>query len=133
MYQEFCNRTRNLQSVQEKDNLLLVRSQVPALWKSLAEIIHFEATSEFLPVDIAVIVKKLIKMRIDIVQNAPQRVESDYVLWPDRGQEHATQFYPQREIWRYPKKYLMQNQGIDQDLCQKSFNSSRTFTNGVFR
>ena len=100
---------------------------------SLAEIIHFEATFEFLPVDIAVIVKKLIKMRIDIVQNAPQRVESDYVLWPDRGQEHATQFYPQREIWRYPKKYLMQNQGIDQDLCQKSFNSSRTFTNGVFR
>ena len=73
------------------------------------------------------------KMRIDIVQNAPQRVESDYVLWPDRGQEHATQYYPQWELWRYPKKYMMQNQGIDQDLCQKSFNSSRTFTNGVFR
>ena len=72
-------------------------------------------------------------MRVNVVENAPHRSQGDYVLWPDRTEEHCSQFYPVWPLWRYPKKYSMAGTGVDEDLCQKSFNSGRTFSNGVFR
>ena len=93
----------------------------------------FEQNSEYLPQDVSRIVKKIVEMRINIVETAPHRTQADYVLWPDRGEEHPTQFYPGWPLWRYPKKYNMVGTGVDEDLCQKSFPSGRTFCNGVFR
>ena len=131
--QEFCNQQRNLRSVSEKENLSLVASQVPSLWNSLSDIIHFENASQYLPADVSSIVKKLVNMRINLIEQSPQRTQTDYVLWPDRDKEHCSQFYPVWDLWRYPKKYQMTSTGVDEDLCQKSFNSSKSFTNGVFR
>ena len=81
-FQDFCNRTLDLNSPAEKDKLSIVRSELPALWQQLSTILKYEKAKYLLP-DIAAIVKKLLKMRKEIFDNSTPRASDDYVPWPD--------------------------------------------------
>ena len=72
----------------------------------------------FLPNDVAEIVLSLVKIRNETFRNATQRNDEDYVPWESIGEEHPTQFYPNWNIFRYPKKYNV-SKTTDSDFCDK--------------
>ena len=103
---------------------------MPALWPNLLNIIFIEKTN-FLPGDVAEIVKKLIVIRRTTFLTAAARSPDEYIEWEDKEEENSTMFYPNWPIWRYPKKYEVRNI-TDCDFCEKGFNKHNDFSFGVF-
>ena len=92
----FCRQELDLRSSVNKDMLVHVMQSLPALWPKLLEILNLE--KRFLPNDIPEIVLSLVKESI--------------------GEEHPTQFYPNWNIFRYPKKYDV-SKTTKSDFCYK--------------
>ena len=88
-------------------------------------------SARFLPGDISAIVEKLIDIRIETFENAVERRNEDYLPWPNPSKEHPTQFYPNWNIFRYPKKYEVRAKR-DQDFCDKAFDGANDFAYGIF-
>ena len=38
-------------------------------------------------------------------ENATERSNDGYIPWPNPAEDHPTQYYPNWQIFRYPKKY----------------------------
>ena len=101
---------------------------MPALWPNRLNILE---KTDFLPGDVAKIVKKLIVIRRSTFFTAAARSPDEYIEWEDKEEEHSTMFYPNWPIWRYPKKYEVRNV-TDCDYCEKGFNKHNDFSFGVF-
>ena len=97
--------------------LVHVMQALPALWPNLLEILSLEKL-RFIPNDVSEIVLSLVKIRNETFRNATQRDNEDYVPWESIGEEHPTQFYPNWNIFRYPKKYDV-SKTTDSDFCDK--------------
>ena len=113
----FCQEQLDIRSSDHRDKLQLVMHELPALWPNLLDILNLEKC-KFLPPDISAIVLRLVKIRNETFQNAAQRQDSDYTSWPNIGEEHPTQFYPNWNIFRYPKKYEVRKV-TDSNFCDK--------------
>ena len=113
----FCLKELDLRSIEHKEKLKLVMHELPALWPNLLEILNLQK-SNFLPNDVAQVVLKLIDIRRATFVNAAERQDDDYIPWSSIGEEHPTQFYPNWDIFRHPKKYDVSNT-IDSDFCDK--------------
>ena len=113
----FCLKELDLRSIEHKEKLKLVMHELPALWPNLLEILNLQK-SNFLPNDVAQVVLKLIEIRRATFVNAAERQDDDYIPWSSIGEEHPTQFYPNWDIFRHPKKYDVSNT-IDSDFCDK--------------
>ena len=87
------------------------------MWPNLLEILNLEK-SKFLPHDVSEIVLILIRIRRDTFRNAAERQDEEYIPWTSIGEEHPTQFYPNWNIFRYPKKYDV-SRTVDSDFCDK--------------
>jgi hypothetical protein len=61
-------------------------------------------SSEYLPHDVTIIVNKLVEIQRSTFENSAERSDDDYVQWPNPEVEHPTQYYPNWQIFRYPKK-----------------------------
>ena len=103
---------------------------LPAIWPNLLEILNIEK-SKFLPIDVTAIVLKHIEIRRSTFRQAIVREDDEYTPWPSIGEEHPTQFYPNWNMFRYPKKYDVSH-AIDSDFCDKAFHKARDFSYGVF-
>ena len=121
----------NLRSTEHNDDLMLMMTELPALWPDLLDILNRQ-DSMYLPLEVSEIVKKLIKIRRNIFINSPDRYSADYFEyeWDEDG-EHCTQFWPNWEILTYPKKYKVRNVK-DEDLCDKEFRQSSKHPAGLF-
>jgi hypothetical protein len=128
--QSFCLEQLNLRSAGNQDKLQIISSQLPALWPNLMDIMELES-SEYLPHDLAIIVERLVEIRRSTFENATERSDDDYVQWPNPEVEHPTQYYPNWQIFRYPKKYNVRSKQ-DSDFCDKSFDSKKGFAYGIF-
>ena len=128
--EDFCNQNLELRSARNLQKQKCVAKEMPALWPNLVAILNLENVN-FLPDDVANIVLKLISIRRDTFDNAAERTQEDYIAWENPEEEHATQFYPNWRLWRYPKKYLVGNTP-DCDFCVKDFNKHRDFSFGIF-
>ena len=113
----FCRQQLDLRSSINKDKLVHVMEALPVLWPTLLEILNLEKL-RFLPNDVAAIVLSLVKIRNETFRNAARRDDEDYVPWESIGEEHPTQFYPNWNIFRYPKKYEV-SKTTDSDFCDK--------------
>ena len=105
----FCRQQLDPRSSINKDKLVHVMEALPALWPTLLEILNLEKL-RFLPNDLAAIVLSLVKIRNETFRNAARRDDEDYVPWESIGEEHPTQFYPNWNIFRYPKKMRLAKQ-----------------------
>ena len=121
LLQSFCNRTISLRSTSHQNDLQLMAKELPALWPNLVDILELE-TTEFLQNEISSIVLKMISMRRTTFENAAERHNEDYIVWPTPEDDHPTQCYPAWPIFRYLKKYDV-NSKVDNDFCAKSFES----------
>ena len=128
--EEFCHQRFDLRSGENGEQQKQVAAELPALWPNLIDILNLEK-SNFLPDDVGAIVLKLIWIRRNTFITAAVRAPDDYVEWENKEQEHSTMFYPNWPIWRYPKKYEVQNV-TDCDFCEKGFNKHNDFSFGVF-
>ena len=88
-------------------------------------------SSQFLPNDVAEIVKKIILIRRRTFENAAKRSDDDYIRWPTPEEDHPTQCHQAWPLFRYPKKYAV-NSRMDSDYCEKSFDYKKGFAFGVF-
>ena len=113
----FCQERLHIRSSENRDKLQLIMHDLPALWPNLLEILNLEK-SKFLPRDVSEIVLGLIRIRRETFRNAAQRQDEEYDPWPCIGEEHPTQFYPNWNIFRYPKKYDV-SKTVDSDFCDK--------------
>ena len=127
---EFCHQRFDLRSGENGEQQKQVAAELPALWPNLIDILNLEK-SNFLPDDVGAIVLKLIWIRRNTFIPAAVCASDDYVKWGNKEQEHSTMFYPNWPIWRYPKKYEVQNV-TDCDFCEKGFNKHNDFSFGVF-
>ena len=73
-----ANKTLDLRSLTEIDRINQVRKEVPALFNALSDILKIEP-SQYLHRDVRNILKKLVKIRVECVEQAPNRHRSDYV------------------------------------------------------
>ena len=128
--QSFCDQQLNLRSAANKDKLILMARELPALWPNLVDLMELEHL-EFLPQDVATILTKLIDIRNSTFRNAAERNDDDYISWESPGEEHPTQYYPNWDIFRHPKKYNVRSKQ-DSDFCDKSFEAKQGFAFGVF-
>ena len=128
--QSFCEQTVNVRSAENQQNIKILAQELPALWPNLLDIMILES-SQFLPNDVAEIVKKMILIRRRTFDNAAQRSDEDYIRWPTPEEDHPTQCYPAWPLFRYPKKYAV-NSRMDSDYCEKSFDYKKGFAFGVF-
>ena len=110
----------------------MLKSELPPLMGQLFGILALEKTSRFLPIDVACIVIKLIEIRKGIFTSAAQRFSSDYI-WTDENEpkDISTQFYPNWDLIRLPKKYIVRSTQ-DQDFCNKNYNKTSGFSFGIF-
>ena len=91
--EEFSNQILNLRSAENGDKQKKVAEELPALWPNLLNIIFIEKTN-FLPGDVAEIVKKLIVIRRTTFLTAAARSPDEYIEWEDKEEENSTMFYP---------------------------------------
>ena len=126
----FCARQLNLRSASNKDKLSKMARELPALWPNLVQIMELEK-SDFLPQDVSEIILKLILIREGTFRHSAERDDDEYVQWESPGEEHPTQFYPNWDIFRHPKKYNVRSK-TDSDFCDKSFEAKKGFAFGVF-
>lgn len=130
--QDFVNGTIDIFSGNQKNNLDLLRKEVPALWKLLYQILLLEK-SRHLDVNMKEILQKLIDMRIEIFENAAERSSSDYTVW--EGGEHETMWYPLWPIIQYPRNYQIgKKKDINkEELCEKKIHKKgQKWGYGVF-
>ena len=113
----FCQERLDIRSSENRVKLQLIMHELPALWPNLLEILNLEK-SKFLPHDVSEIVLILIRIRRDTFRNAAERQDEEYIPWTSIGEEHPTQFYPNWNIFRYPKKYDV-SRTVDSDFCDK--------------
>ena len=113
----FCRELLDLRSSDHRDKLQLIMHELPALWPNLLDILNLEKV-KFLPADVSAIVLRLVTMRSETFKNASHRQDNDYIPWANIGEEHPTQFYPNWNIFRYPKKYDVRRV-TDSDFCDK--------------
>lgn len=120
LLQDFINGTIDIFSGNQKKNLDHIRKEVPALWKSIYQIMLLEK-SRHLNDDMKEILQKLIIQRTEIFENAAERSSSDYTAW--EGGEHETMCYPLWPIIQYPRNYQIgQKKEINkEELCEKKF------------
>ena len=72
------NKTLDLRSLTEIDRINELRKEVPALFNALSDILKIEP-SQYLHRDIRNILRKLVKIRVECVEQAPNRHRSDYI------------------------------------------------------
>ena len=125
---QFCNREIDLRNGNYQQELAELKSQLPALWQQLMDICILE-NSNFLPLDIANIVIRLLSIRRNTFRNGPQRYAEDYIKYDTR--ENQTQFYPNHELKTYPKRYNVSKK-VDEDFCEKNFPKHHDFADGIF-
>ena len=99
--EQYLNRSINLRSPEQKENLLFIKSEVPALFEAMNCILNFENEEVYLPLDVAIVIKKLITMRVAVFSNSPARKTEDYFYFDEENKEHETQFYPNWKLFRY--------------------------------
>lgn len=126
----FCEQNLNLRSSANKEKLQLMAKELPAFWPNLMEIMELE-NSQYLPQEVSQIVLKLLEIRRNTFQNSAQRNDDEYIAWPSPDEEDPTQYYPNWEIFRYPKKYNV-NAKNDSDFCEKSFEAKKGFAFRIF-
>ena len=132
LLQDFINRTLDIFSANQKNNLDIIRKEVPALWKSIYEIMLLEK-SRHLDDDMKEIMQKLIDMRIEIFEKAAERLSSDYTEWD--GGEHETMMYPLWPIIQYPRNYhIGKKKDIQkEEVCDKKvYKKGQKWGYGVF-
>ena len=74
-----ANKTLDLRSLNEIERIKELQKQAPPLFQALSEILKVENDSQWLPQDVLDILKQLLKIRIEVVQQAPERQASDYI------------------------------------------------------
>ena len=78
-FQDIAERSVDLRSSAEIDNINTLRSETPALSLALTEILKYESNYQFLPQDVCEILKKLVEIRDELFEKAPHRSSSDYI------------------------------------------------------
>ena len=122
--------TLDVRSVTELEKLCLLKTQLPAFWPILTDILDLEG-KKYLPIDVSRIVLKLLEIRTNTFLNAAERQNCDYKYWGSPDEEHPTLFYPEFPIFRHPKVYCVSGQK-HVDFCNKAFDEKRDFSYGVF-
>ena len=74
-----ANKTLDLRSLNEIERTKELQKQAPPLFQALSEILKVENDSQWLPQDVLDILKQLLKIRIEVIEQAPQRQASDYI------------------------------------------------------
>ena len=130
LLKQFCNESLDVRSAANSEMQKRIAEEMPALWPNVIDVLNLE-NSKYLPDKVSAIILKLIEIRQNTFLHAALRTEDDYIDWEDPEQEHPTQFYPNWQLYRYPKKYIVRNIS-DCEFCEKSFNKHTDFSYGVF-
>ena len=101
---KFAKQELSLRKVGNIEKLCLVKTELPVFWNILLDILNFEIT-EFLPPDVAKIVRALLRIRNITFTKAAKRSEDSYKPWGNPNKEHPHAFYPNFPLLRYPKQY----------------------------
>ena len=107
---QFCTNQLDIRNGHHQNELIEVKSQLPALWKQLSDICQFKNTN-FLPLDVSAIVLVLLKIRNQTYRSGVQRYQDDYIPYDKTGiyEENQSQFYPMHKLKTYPKLYNVPN------------------------
>lgn len=132
--QDFIDGSIDICSANQKENLDLIRKEVPALWKSIHSILMLEK-ARHLKSDMKEILRMLIYMRVHIFETAAQRSSSENIKW--EGGEHQTMYYPLWKILHYPKHYNIgkaNNKNIqkEEECDKKKSKKGQKWSYGVF-
>ena len=126
---KFCLREVNLRDGNHQEDLFKLRSEIPALWKNISEILKHENTS-FLPKLVSNLIIKLLKIRIQTFSSAETRYQEDYFPYEEETDDQCS-FYPNFPLERHPKLYSVSS-NVDRDACEKTFSSHTAFADGIF-
>ena len=115
------------------EELQVLRSEIPVLWKYINDICHYE-NSIFLPPDVSKIILTLLNIRKETFQKMPTRYQEDYIPYEEHGvfKEHNLAFYPMFPLHSWPKKYKISNNSEVEDGCTKNFPVHSDFSGGIF-
>ena len=127
---DFCNRTLDLRSKDQSDQIKLMKREFPTLWSSLMDILALEKHLRYLPDDVSHIIKILITIRVETFTKSVLREEEQYFEYPENERESSTQFYPNYEILKYPSEYNIRSEGGKG--CNKRFKKNANFAPGLF-
>ena len=132
LLRKFCVRELDIRNGNHQKELQELLSQLPTFWPQLVDICAFE-DSNFLPHDVSKIVLKLLEVRKQTFQSAPQRYAEDYIPYDKTGafKEDPSQFYTMHELKTYPNLYTVANK-TDEDFCAKNFPQHHDFADGIF-
>ena len=104
LLKSFCRKKLNLINGLHREDLELVRSRMPVLWKHINEICLYEET-DYLPETTSKLILRLLEIRKLTYENSAIRFqELDY----DRKgvfMKHPLEFFPKNPLKKYPKNY----------------------------
>ena len=126
---DFCLSEVNVRDGFHQQELTKLRSELPALWSNILEILRYEDQT-FLPKSISRIILRMIKIRIDTFKMSEARYQEDYFAFEDPNGDQCA-FFPNHKLLRHPKLYEV-SQNVDKDSCQKTFSTHTEFADGVF-
>ena len=75
---DFCNRTLDLRSRDQSEEIKLMKREFPMLWSSLMDIMSLEKHLRYLPEDVSNILQTLITIRVDTFSKSAMREEEQY-------------------------------------------------------
>ena len=127
---DFCNRTLDLRSRDQSEEIKLMKREFPMLWSSLMDIMSLEKHLRYLPEDVSNILQTLITIRVETFTKSAVREEEQYFEYPEIERECPSQFYPNFEILKYPSEYNIKSEGVRQ--CNKRFKKNSNFAPGLF-
>ena len=131
---EFSQRKLDLRSGNHSDEIQLLKSDLPVVWRMLNDIcMHHD--SNFLPQNISRVILKMISVRYNTFTLKQQRYfDQDVFTYEKDGvfAEHPLAFYPHFPILTYPKRYETNNTTYEDDWCSKNFPEHSDFAAGIF-
>ena len=95
----FCDQTIDLRTVDNIARSRKLRAEIPALWPLLCKILNLEK-ARWLPDDLSLVVKALIRVRNQTFTSAKKRYSHNYTPYPANLGEHPLMFYPNWPIIR---------------------------------
>ena len=126
----FCKNHLDLLAKENSALLKTVQHQMPPFWNIISQILKLENKSS-LSLQMSAIILRLLEIRDQTFKEAVGRNSDDYIDWDDDWGVPPLSYYPNHPKKKILRKYVV-NHTKDRELCQKSENSSRTNTSGIF-
>ena len=126
----FCKNHLDLLAKENSALLKTVQHQMPPFWNIISQILKLENKSS-LSLQMSAIILRLLEIRDQTFKEAVGRNSDDYIDWDDDWGVPPLSYYPNHPKKKILRKYVV-NHTKDRELCQKSENSSKTNTSGIF-